>query len=121
MRVWGVRGGAAVALGQPYTTWKDDAGSADAIQYSALTQIDRRNEGRLELAWFYPSTGGGAFKPIVGDGVLYALGAGRSIVALDAATGKQIWSHPVEGSPAERGINYWETGDRTDRRLIFTA
>ena len=46
--------------------------------------------------------------------------AGRSSHSI-AATGKQIWSHPVEGSPAERGINYWESSDRSDRRLIFTA
>ena len=58
---------------------------------------------------------------LVVDGVLYALGPNRAVVALDAATGRQIWSHPVEGSPAERGINYWESKDRADRRLIFTA
>src|SRR4051794_24934064 len=121
MRSLVVLGWAAVALSQPYTTWKDYAGSADAMQYSALKQIDRGNVGRLEAAWFYRSSGGGPFNPIVIDGVLYALGAGRSIVALDAATGKQIWSHPVDGSPAERGINYWESSDRSDRRLIFTA
>jgi quinoprotein glucose dehydrogenase len=121
MRSWVILGWAAVAFSQPYTTWKDYAGSADAMQYSALRQIDRGNVGRLEAAWFYPSSGGGPFNPIVVDGVLYALGAGRSILALDATTGKQIWSHPVEGSPAERGINYWESSDRSDRRLIFTA
>ena len=71
---------------------------------------------------FYPTPGpGAAFNPVVVDGVLYALGAGRAIVALDAATGKQIWSHPVEGSPVERGINYWESRDCADRRLTFTA
>jgi quinoprotein glucose dehydrogenase len=105
-----------------YTTWKDYAGAADGAQYSALKQIDRRNVGKLDLAWFYPTPGpGAAFNPLVVDGILYALGPGRAIVAVDAATGKQIWSHPVEGSAAERGINYWESKDRSDRRLIFTA
>jgi quinoprotein glucose dehydrogenase len=107
---------------QPYTTWSDYAGSADASQYSELKQVDRSNVGKLELAWFYPTPGpGSAFNPLVVDGVIYALGSQRAIVALDAATGKQLWSHPVEGSPAERGINYWESRDRADRRLIFTA
>jgi quinoprotein glucose dehydrogenase len=113
---------AVSAAGQSYTTWKDYAGSADAAQYSALKQIDRANVAKLEPAWFYPTPGpGAAFNPVVVDGVLYALGPNRAIVAIDAATGKQIWSHPVEGAPAERGINYWESRDRADRRLIFTA
>lgn len=112
---------AGMAAAQSYSTWKDYAGAADGAQYSALKQIDRSNAGRLELAWFYPAPGGGAFNPVVIDGVLYAMGADRSIVAVDAGTGKQIWSHPVEGSPADRGINYWESKDRTDRRLIFAA
>ena len=113
---------AGTAAAQPYTMWKDYAGSADAAQYSALKQIGRGNIGQLELAWFYPTPGpGSAFNPLVVDGILYALGPGRAIVALDAATGKQFWAHPVDGSPAERGINYWESRDRADRRLIFTA
>ena len=41
------------------------------------------------------------------------------IVALDATTGKEIWTHPAEGRPTKRGYNYWESKDRTDRRLIF--
>jgi quinoprotein glucose dehydrogenase len=121
MRIGLVLVAAGIAIAQQYSTWRDYAGGADGAQYSSLTQIDRGNIGRLELAWFSPAPGGGAFNPIVIDGVLYALGAERSIVALDAATGKPIWSHPVEGSPAERGINYWENADRSDRRLIFTA
>jgi len=45
----------------------------------------------------------------------------NAIVAPDGATGKQVWSHPVEGNIANRGINYWENKDRSDRRLIFGA
>ena len=89
------------------------------MQYSALKEITRRNVGQLEEAWFYPAPGpAAAFNPVVLDGVMYALGPNRSIVAVDASTGKQIWSHPVEGNPAERGINYWESPDRSDRRYI---
>jgi quinoprotein glucose dehydrogenase len=118
--------GFAVLQGQsapePYTTWRDYAGSADAMQYSALRQITRGNVNRLELAWFHAAPGEPvAFNPIVVDGVMYILGAERSIAAIDAASGKLIWSHPVEGNPAERGINYWESKDRSDRRLIYTS
>ena len=109
----------------PYTTWRDYGGSADSMQYSALTQIDKTNVARLELAWFYPvpdRKGNFGFNPLIVDRVMYLLGPKNSIVALDAATGKQIWTHAVEGgSPGNRGINYWESRDRSSRRLIFGA
>ena len=118
--------GAQAAPVQPaYTTWRDYAGSPDSMQYSALKQINKQNVQRLELAWFYPvpdRTGNFGFNPIVVDGVMYLLGRRNSIVAVDAATGKQIWGHGVErGSPGNRGINYWESKDRADRRLIYAA
>ena len=110
---------------KPYTTWSDYGGSADSMQYSALTHITKQNVNRLEVAWFFPvpdRKGNFGFNPIVVDGVMYVLGPKDAIVALDAATGKQIWSHTVEGgSPGNRGINYWESKDRSDRRLIFGA
>ena len=42
-----------------------------------------------------------------------------SLVALDAATGKEIWIHENLPGLATRGIAYWESKDRKDRRLIF--
>lgn len=118
-------GGPFATEKQPYTTWSDYGGSADSMQYSALTQIDRKNVGQLELAWFYPvpdRTGNFGFNPLVVDDVMYVLGRGNAIVALEAATGREVWSHvPEGGSPGNRGINYWESQDRSDRRLIFTA
>ena len=54
-------------------------------------------------------------------GVVYGRGPGNSFVALDAATGKQLWMHPpIEGFNA-RGVNYWESRDGKSRRLIFSA
>ena len=59
---------------------------------------------------------------LVVDGVMYVLGPRNAIVAIDAATSKQLWAHvPEEGSPGNRGINYWESKDRSQRRLIFAA
>jgi quinoprotein glucose dehydrogenase len=95
------------------------------MQYSALTQINKTNVSRLEQAWFFPvpdRKGNFGFNPIVVDGVMYVLGPANAIVALDAIAGKTLWSHVVEdGSPGNRGINYWESKDRSDRRLIFGA
>jgi quinoprotein glucose dehydrogenase len=80
----------------PYTSWSDYGGSADSMRYSALNQITRTNVNQLELAWFRPTPGPpSAFNPLVIDGVLYALGADNAIVAMDAATGNLIWTHPV--------------------------
>jgi quinoprotein glucose dehydrogenase len=109
-----------------YTTWSDYGGSPDSMQYSALSLINKTNVSRLELAWHYPvpdRTGNFGFNPIVVDGVMYVLGEARRIVALDAATGTVVWRHDVEGegSPGNRGINYWESKDRSDRRLIYAA
>ncbi|MET0214853.1 MAG: hypothetical protein ABW292_17710, partial [Vicinamibacterales bacterium] len=108
-----------------YTTWREYGGSADSMQYSALAQINKQNVGQLELAWFYPvpdRDGNFGFNPIVIDGVMFLLGPRNGIVAVDAATGRQLWAHGVErGSPGNRGINYWESKDRADRRLIFAA
>jgi quinoprotein glucose dehydrogenase len=108
---------------RPYTTWSDYGGAADSMQYSALKQIDKANVSKLALAWSYPvpdRKGNFGFNPVVADGVMYVLGQNNSIVALDAATGKQIWSHPVEGNiVSQRGINYWQSKDGADRRLIF--
>ena len=40
-------------------------------------------------------------------------------MALDAATGKEIWTHPNQGGIGARGLNYWESLDRSGRRLLY--
>ena len=107
----------------PHTTWRDYAGGADGSQYSALKQIDRSNVQTLQIAWTYPTGDGGnyLFNPLVVDGVMYVLAKGNSIVALDAAEGKEIWVHETgRGRITTRGINYWESPDRSERRLLFS-
>ncbi|MPZ19878.1 MAG: PQQ-binding-like beta-propeller repeat protein [Luteitalea sp.] len=107
----------------PYRTWSDYGGSPDAAQYSALSQIDRSNVGELQAVWTYP-TGDGKnylFNPLVVDGTMYVLAKNNSIVALDAATGREIWARPnPRGRITTRGINYWESPDRSERRLLFS-
>jgi quinoprotein glucose dehydrogenase len=106
----------------PYTTWSDYAGSADSMQYSALIQITKRNVKQLEPAWFYAVPGDAirlAFNPLIVDDVMYVSGTKDRVVALDATTGKELWVSEEEAP--ERGLTYWETTDRSDRRLILTA
>jgi quinoprotein glucose dehydrogenase len=115
---------ASLAFGADYTTWKDYGGSADSMQYSALKQINKNNVKSVELAWFAPAPGPNgrfAFSPLIVDNVMYVVGKDSAIIALDATTGKQVWSHPVEGKPTDRGFNYWQSKDGADRRLIFAA
>jgi quinoprotein glucose dehydrogenase len=109
---------------RPYGGWSDYGGTADSMQYSSLKEINTRNVSKLEPVWSYPAPGPAgrfAFNPLIVDGVMYLNGKGQSVVALDAATGKQLWSHPTEGTPTNRGFNYWETKDRSDRRIIFSV
>jgi quinoprotein glucose dehydrogenase len=116
--------GAPPRARQPYTTWSDYGGAADSMQYSALKQITRRNVNQLELVWSYKvpdHRGSFGFNPVIAGNVMYVLGQNNAIVALDASTGKPIWSHVVEGNIANRGINYWQSKDGSDRRLIFGA
>ena len=97
-------GGASARKPRPYTAWSAYGGTPDSMQYSALTQINKSNVSQLEQAWFAPLSGRVklAFSPLIVGATMYVAGNGnREIVALDAATGKQIWTHPTEGA-AER-------------------
>ena len=105
---------------QRFAKWEQYLGGADSSQYSSLKQINRTNIGKLKLAWSFP-TGDGLyrFNPIIVDGVMYVLANDDAIVALNAATGKELWRHPNQGAVGNRGMNYWESKDRADRRLLY--
>ena len=84
-----------------HTTWRDYGGGAGRAQYSALTQINRTNVSKLQVAWTYPTgdSGNYLFNPVVVDDVMYVLAKSNSIVALDAATGKELWTHETGHGP----------------------
>src|ERR1700754_3089922 len=98
-------------LAQDHSKWSDYGGAADAAQYSSLKQIDRTNVARLKKAWSF-STGDNtryAFNPLIVDNMMYVMAKNLSIVAIDATTGKEIWTHaPNSKYIVNRGINYWE-------------
>lgn len=109
-----------------YTTWREYGGSPDDAQYSALSQINRSNVTELKQVWFYPAGNNGfrfGSNPIVIDGVAYVIGVNNSVAALDAATGRQIWIHPTAKGYdfSHRGLMYWESKDRSDRRILYIA
>ena len=42
-----------------------------------------------------------------------------SLIALDPATGKEIWIHENIPGLSARGINYWQSKDGKDKRLLY--
>lgn len=116
---WAIRS-AAQENGQN-VNWSDFAGGADDSLYSPLRQINRSNVDKLQVAWSYPTQDGGySFNPLVIDGVMYVAAKNHSLVALDATTGKELWVHPNVISQGHfHGINYWQSKDGSDRRLVF--
>src|SRR4029450_5151434 len=98
--------------------WRDYAGGPDSSRFVASRQITSATVNRLQVAWAYP-TGQTDFNPLIVRGMVYGRGANGSFVALDAATGKQIWTHEGVQGFNRRGVNYWESKDGKDRRLIL--
>ena len=115
----------ARAADRPHSTWSDYLGSSDSAQYSGLTQINKSNVKNLELAWFFPAGNNNpefGFNPIVVDNLMYVLGKNDAVTAIDVTTGRPVWAHPVKTDlMIGRGINYWESKNRSDRRLIYNA
>ena len=109
------------AQAQDYKGWRDYGGGPDNSKFVPLTQITKANVNRLGVAWSYPTQDSNVyvFNPIVVDDVMYVLARNNSLVALDAASGKEIWIHANLRGIANRGINYWESKDRKDRRLVL--
>jgi quinoprotein glucose dehydrogenase len=111
-----------------FREWRIFGGDPDNTHYSTLSQIDRRNVQRLEIAWVHDT--GDAFpnsemqcNPIIIDGVLFATTPKLRAIALDAATGKEIWSFNADparknfGKMRNRGVTYWAEGE--DKRIFF--
>ena len=70
-------------------------------RYSRLDQVNRRNVGRLVPIWNLSLNNdlGEQAQPIVYDGVMYVVNVKR-VVAIDVATGRQIWTSQSEWDPA---------------------
>jgi quinoprotein glucose dehydrogenase len=101
--------------------WADYGGGPSNSHYLPTDQITKENVNQLQVAWTYPTrdTSSYYFNPVIANNVMYVLARNTSLVALDATTGKEIWVHENLFGIAPRGINYWESKDGKDRRLIF--
>lgn len=114
----------APASGTPgafdFKGWSTYLGSGSSSQYSALDQISKANVGKLQVAWTYLAGDKPVrFGPLVVNDKMYVLGDKGAIVALDPATGKELWRHENKGQVGDRGMNYWQSEDGKDRRLFY--
>jgi quinoprotein glucose dehydrogenase len=116
-------GVAAVATGLAQSStnkwWTGYGNGADNSRYFASRQINRSNVNQLQVVWTYPYGDTGS-APIVVRGVIYGRGRNGSLVAVDAKSGKELWIRENMNGMTSRGINYWESGDGRDQRLIFS-
>lgn len=105
-----------------HRTWQSYGSGPDQSKYFVQDQITKENVGRLEVAWTYPTEDELDYQcnPIIVDSVMYVMAKDNSLVALHAATGEEIWIHANLQGISRRGVAYWESKDRTDRRLMFT-
>ncbi len=106
--------------------WPVYRGDPKGNQYSPLAEIHAGNVHRLERAWEY-KTGDANQRstmhanPIVVDGVMYVTTPSLKAVALNAATGREIWAFdPAKYNNGNvvrlrnRGVAHWKghAGDR---------
>jgi quinoprotein glucose dehydrogenase len=102
--------------------WSAYGGDSNKTHYSPLSQINKSNVKQLEVAWSYDTqeTGGLQTSPIEIDGTLYGISPSQKIFALDAATGKLKWKFDsgIVSTQPNRGLAYWASPDKKDRRII---
>src|SRR5262249_43797472 len=80
-------------------------------RYSSLTQVTRRNVGRLQLAWHIHLNGSGTASkyrgeatPLVYKGVMYMVTGADDVFAIDAATGAILWQYSANLPPTMSSV-----------------
>jgi len=108
------------------TDWPIYLGGKERNLYSSLDQIDRENVDKLKVAWTYDTGEQSEYQAnnLIIDGVLFTPTQTRKIVALNAATGEEVWTwDPAEeisgpGKKRQRGLAYWQNEDGGEARLF---
>jgi quinoprotein glucose dehydrogenase len=110
--------------------WPSYGGDPGGTRYSTLQQITRDNVSQLQVAWTYRTGELGqeardgadlTFEatPIHFDGRLYLGTAFGKVIALDPATGKELWTHDPNidrsrsySEVTSRGVSAWRDPDQ---------
>src|ERR1700689_5859703 len=115
--------------------WRVNGGDAGSTRYSPLDQINAANVKNLQVVFRWKAqnmgpTPQGAWEvtPLMVGGKLYVTaGTGRTVVAIDAATGETLWLYNGDDTkergavrPVNRGLSYWSDGKGDDRILFVT-
>ena len=113
--------------GNNFTTWKIYRGDEGSNAYSKLNQINTGNVAQLKVAWTYRTGDKSDYislecSPIIINDVLYGVSPRLKTFALNAKTGKEIWSfNPFGNSSVDggvsRGLTYWE--DKNEKRIFI--
>ena len=116
--------------------WPTYGGDLGNTKYSPLDQITAANFNSLEVAWRFKTDNLGPrpefqfeSTPLMVKGVLYSTaGTRRAVIALDAATGEQLWMHSENEGPrgaaaprqlSGRGLAYWSDGK--EERILYVT
>jgi quinoprotein glucose dehydrogenase len=102
------------------------------MRYSPLSQITPANVSKLVRAWTYDmGEPGGGFRgteatPIVVNGIMYFSTPGGKEVALNAATGAEVWKYDLKevtasGKGAKYGVSYWPGDGKSAPRVVVAT
>jgi quinoprotein glucose dehydrogenase len=105
--------------------WPVVGNDKGGMRYSPLAQIHRGNVRDLQVAWTFRTgdADGTTIEctPLVIDGVMYVTSPKVKILALDAATGHEIWRFDPHADGVNRGVAYWSDGKPNGARRILAA
>ena len=99
------------------TDWPAYGRTFSEQRFSPLNQINRQSVSRLGLAWSLelPAVWNVSSAPVAVDGVIYIAVGFSVIYAVDAASGKQLWSYDPKVAPQKmrmawgiRGLSFWK-------------
>ena len=106
--------------------WPAYLGDNGRSLYSSLLQINRSNVSQLKVAWTYETGDKGEYQAnnLIIAGVLYTASPTRKVIALDAATGRELWKwdarseRPGAGGGRQRGLVFWQNDAGGEQRLF---
>jgi alcohol dehydrogenase (cytochrome c) len=81
--------------------WLMYSNSYNGWRHSRLTQIHTENVNRLRVQWLFQGRSGEKFEttPLVLDGIMYLTRPENDIFALDAETGRTLWTYSYRNPP----------------------